>query len=109
MRECCIVCLQFWQINLYEDIKQSTLFIESYNVCYTILRFHISNDTFLQKDNDLIPPSPHACLLELDVWVNKALINTLAAADAPLGEDTEFDWAMHLGIMEIGKDCFAGA
>lgn len=45
-------------------------------------------------------------MFELDIWVNKVLINTLVAADAPFGKDTEFDWAMHLGIMEIGQDMF---
>lgn len=59
-----------------------------------------------QRTHDLIPPTPHACLFEIDLWMNEALINTLATADAPVGEDTEFDWDLHLGVMKMGLDGF---
>lgn len=62
----------------------------------------------LQRTTDLIPPTPHACLYELDIWMNQALIDALVTADIPLGEDTKFDWLMHLACMKMGEDVFYG-
>lgn len=40
--------------------------------------------------------------------MNQGLVDSLAHADAPLGEDIEFDWVMHTGIMKIGEESFQG-
>ena len=40
--------------------------------------------------------------------MNQALIDALAMADTPLGEDTKFDWLMHLACMKMGEDVFYG-
>ncbi|KAF8950867.1 hypothetical protein BDZ97DRAFT_1933246 [Flammula alnicola] len=78
-----------FQVSLYEDIREKALFNGEYNAT-----------------TDFVPPLPHACLYDIDVWVNQPLIDALATADAPLGMDTEFDWALHLGIMKMGNDGF---
>ncbi|KAF8971331.1 hypothetical protein BDZ97DRAFT_1913826 [Flammula alnicola] len=78
-----------FQVSLYEDIREKALFNGEYNAT-----------------TDFVPPLPHACLYDIDVWVNQPLIDALATADAPLGVDTEFDWALHLGIMKMGNDGF---
>lgn len=56
----------------------------------------------------LIPPHPHACLYSLDLFVNEAFMTALDKNDVPLGQDTDFDWMMHTGVMEMGPDFFYG-
>ena len=58
---------------------------------------------------DLVPPYAHACLYQLDLFVNDAFCKAVNDANVVLGVDTEFDWMMHTAIMEIGgHDGFNG-
>ena len=57
----------------------------------------------------IAPPASHACFLQLDVFVNDAFLKAVDATDVPLGMDTDFDWGIHTGLMEIGMDGFNGA
>jgi hypothetical protein len=43
----------------------------------------------------------------LDIYINKALLAAIETAkSAPLGVDTDFNYAMHTGIAKIGNDEF---
>ena len=56
----------------------------------------------------IAPPASHACFLQLDVFVNEAFLKAVDEANVPLGLDTDFDWGIHAGLMEIGMDGFNG-
>ncbi|KDR72188.1 hypothetical protein GALMADRAFT_229037 [Galerina marginata CBS 339.88] len=76
-------------VSVYQDIPDRALFRGQY-----------------KANEHLIPPYTHGCLFEIDVWLNQPLIDSLATAEAPLGEDTDFDWMMHMGVMKMGLDTF---
>ncbi|KDR69131.1 hypothetical protein GALMADRAFT_215412 [Galerina marginata CBS 339.88] len=78
-----------FKVTIYEDVLDRALFKGQYN-----------------RVTSLIPPYPHACLFEIDIWLNQGLIDALESADVPIGEDTQFDWAMHMGVMKMGDDSF---
>ena len=60
----------------------------------------------LQESSDLLPPSSHACLYEIDFWLNDGFRAALAASDVPPGQDTDFDWMLHMALLKIGDDDF---
>jgi len=51
----------------------------------------------------IAPPASHACFFRLDVFVNEAFLKALDDSNVPLGQDMEFDWGMHMGMMMIGQ------
>ena len=71
--------------------------------------FPLSDDQDIQNTTDLVPPYAHACLYQLDLFVNDAFCKAASDANVILGIDTEFDWMMHTAIMKIGvNDGFNG-
>lgn len=67
-----------------------------------VMRTQLKYDT----ENDILPCHPHTCFFKADFYVNKRLmtiLDTVNAVDIPLGTDTEIDWLMHNGIMQVGN------
>ncbi|KAF8151619.1 hypothetical protein B0H34DRAFT_801323 [Crassisporium funariophilum] len=60
--------------------------------------------TSYDLEGDLLPPISHSCLYELELLANRRFMLALGTSNVPLGEDTEFDWVMHMGVMELGSD-----
>ena len=56
------------------------------------------------KEGCIAPPASHACFFQLDLFVNDAFLKAVDDANVPLGQDTEFDWGMHIGVMQIGQN-----
>jgi len=76
-------------------------------IIYQKVRVAALFDGQYEADKDLIPPTPHACLFEVDLWANEPFLAAVKGSTlAPLGEDTEFDWMMHMAFMQVGDDGF---
>ena len=69
--------------------------------------FGVSNQIY-QPINDLIPPYAHGCFYSLDIFINQAFLKALDASNVAQGYDTDFNWMMHMALMEISNDEFNG-
>jgi len=55
---------------------------------------------------DLLPPISHTCLYQLDLLANEAFFKALESSNRALGQDTDFDWMLHMAVMELGDDTY---
>jgi hypothetical protein len=77
------------------------------NVSRSLILLPFLSDDGVQN-MDLVPPYPHACLYQLDLFVNDAFLRAVDDTNVILGVDTDFDWMMHTALMHIGNDGFNG-
>ncbi|KAG1790759.1 uncharacterized protein HD556DRAFT_1445772 [Suillus plorans] len=80
---------QYFTIYVHQTIPETVCFAGQYH-----------------RDDDLLPPSIHACNYSMDMWFNRKMMHILGRSPLSNSDIAELEFMLHCVVFDAGQDSF---